>query len=834
MIPGQVPTDDGRDDIPATALETALKLLEMDLWPVVITPHDPDDPQAGKRPIGERWGAERPTETTLREVFARYPNAGLGIRLGPEGGVIDLDCDGPEARETLLRMLGGEVIETLGWDSARGRHYLLRWDDRLAKYGFSVDEKNPNYPGVGLRFGAAGKQFQSVCPPSPTTRSMADGRIVAGPPRRWNGCWTIADIPEGLFADLDRHAVEPTQERRKAAVFPIGGASSASASHEPWAMKALSDETSLLRLASEGDRNNQLNRSAFALGQIVGAGALDESLVASVLRETARQLGLGERETVATLASGLRDGMAQPRDLSGVGSTPLTPLTPKGRGKSKGVQGVNGVKGVMGVNGVGPTLEDDEHPVIIRTWPSPPDDAVWYGPAGRLAQAVDPFTEADPIGVLVQTLVAFGNMIGRQPFFQVGATRHYTNLFACTAGPTAMGRKGTAWDIVKMAMSYCDPDWVLTRVTGGLVSGEGLIWEVRDKVEVEEEIRERGQDPRRELVLKDAGVDDKRLLAVETEMGGLLKILTREGNTLSALIRQCWDSGMLRSMAKNNPNRATDAHVSIVGHITEHEVTNYLTRMDAANGFANRFLWVAVRQSKYLPDGSAIPHEPVRPILDLLKQAAKWAFPVRIDRDPEARDLWYEVYSGLCRGKPGLLGALTSRGIAQVMRLAVIYAVLDQSTKVRRIHLEAALALWGYCERSAAYIFGEALGDKDADHLLSALRSCPVGLSRSQIRSEVFRRNRSSDEISRILGRLLENNLVRYEVEKTEGRDRTTWFAIEGATPLTPQTPLTPMTPQTPKGEADRLREPGEDDDDPTPLTPLTPEGPPEPGSDNQ
>jgi hypothetical protein len=88
---------------------------------------------------------------------------------------------------------------------------------------------------------------------------------------------------------------------------------------QQWATKALEDEVARVVAAKEGDRNDQLNKSAFALGQIVAAGALDMSLVVTKLTEAAQQTGLDANEIKSTIASGLRTGKAEPRDLSHVG-----------------------------------------------------------------------------------------------------------------------------------------------------------------------------------------------------------------------------------------------------------------------------------------------------------------------------------------------------------------------------------------------------------------------------------------------------------------------------------------------------------------------------------
>ena len=76
-----------------------------------------------------------------------------------------------------------------------------------------------------------------------------------------------------------------------------------------------------------------------------------------------------------------------------------------------------------------------------------------------------------------------------------------------------------------------------------------------------------------------------------------------------------------------------------------------------------------------------------------------------------------------------MFGAITSRAEAQVMRMACIYALLDQSVLIRKPHLEAALAVWGYAEDSARHVFGDATGDPVADQIRTALDQNPGGTS---------------------------------------------------------------------------------------------------------
>ena len=76
-----------------------------------------------------------------------------------------------------------------------------------------------------------------------------------------------------------------------------------------------------------------------------------------------------------------------------------------------------------------------------------------------------------------------------------------------------------------------------------------------------------------------------------------------------------------------------------------------------------------------------------------------------MQRNDEAKAIWHAVYDDLSEGKPGLVGALTARAEAQVLRLQCLYALLDGSDTIRAEHLTAALALWRYCEASVHFIF---------------------------------------------------------------------------------------------------------------------------------
>jgi len=412
------------------------------------------------------------------------------------------------------------------------------------------------------------------------------------------------------------------------------------------------------------------------------------------------------------------------------------------------------------------------------SWPEMDDDA-YYGLAGEITNTIKPHTEADPAGLLTQLLVAFGSAVGRGPHFMVEGDIHATNLFIILVGETSKGRKGTSWGRVRQVYELTDDSWVKERVMSGLSSGEGLIWAVRDPIFRREKVG-KGDDAHYEDIEVDVGVDDKRLLVIEPEFASTLRVMARDGNTLSPLIRQAWDRGDLRTMTKNSPAKATGALVSIIGHVTADELRRYLDRTETGNGFANRFLYICVRRSKCLPDGGQLSHHKLTPYAQRVTKALEFARSVDcLCKDTEARTIWQRVYPELSEGLPGLFGAVTSRAEAQVMRLAMLYALLDQSPHINAHHLKAALAVWEYAEASARYVFGTAVGDPVADDILRALRANRDrgGLTRTEI-SGLFKRHKDAQAIGRALDLLQREKLadVRQD-KKTVGRPVEVWFA---------------------------------------------------------
>jgi hypothetical protein len=415
-------------------------------------------------------------------------------------------------------------------------------------------------------------------------------------------------------------------------------------------------------------------------------------------------------------------------------------------------------------------------------WPEM-DGEAFHGLAGHIVEAIAPHTEADPVAILASFVTAFGCAFGRASYCWVGDTQHYPNLFVTICGTTSKGRKGTSYDPIEKLLGLADPSFVDGCVQSGLSSGEGVIHAVHDEIRVREKVPgDRGKPPVYVEVVKYPNVTDKRLFIIEQEFAGALSVMQRHGNSLSPVLRLGWDGRRLQTITKTNPESATGAHLSILAHITIAELHRMLDQVHLANGFANRFCFLLARRSRPLPfPGQLDPTiaeqfgQQIQNVLtneDLRRR--------EIEFGPEARAMWIAEYPDLSAEKPGLYGSITARAEAQTLRLTMIYALLDQTHTIQPEHLRAALAFWRYCEASAKYIFGDALGDPIADTILIALRQQGSdGLNRTEI-SSIFARNKSAAELSDALQTLMKHGKARMDKRRRSPQGGTTpevWVA---------------------------------------------------------
>ena len=242
-----------------------------------------DCDRPGKHPRLWRGVTDASTDPRRIEMWwARWPEANVGLRTGIVMDVADVDS--VEGWHGLRHLLGGTMpAGPQARTGGGGWHFWFR----TIGYGNRVRL----LPGVDWR-GAGG---YVVAPPS---------RHASGSAYSWIRR-PAARLPDGPPA-LRELIVGP-------AIFHGDRSIGRPARYSAAVLRA---ETDRVARALIGTRNDTLNRAAFALGRLVGAGLVGAGEVIRELEAAARHAGLGRVETRRTIRSGMTAGRRQPVDVS--------------------------------------------------------------------------------------------------------------------------------------------------------------------------------------------------------------------------------------------------------------------------------------------------------------------------------------------------------------------------------------------------------------------------------------------------------------------------------------------------------------------------------------
>lgn len=380
--------------------------------------------------------------------------------------------------------------------------------------------------------------------------------------------------------------------------------------------------------------------------------------------------------------------------------------------------------------------------------PPEPDPAAFSGLAGYVVRTLGPHTEADPMALLLDLLTSFGNAVGLSPYMLAGDARHHARLHVVLAGVSSRSRKGTSHKAVERVMRHADPEWVEQCVVSGLSTGEGLVAALARR-------------------------PDSRLLACEAEWARTLRVAGRDGNTLSAVLRSGWDQTDFFVLTRKDPLEVKGKHVSVIGHVTVEELVDTLSSLEAANGFGNRLLFAFVDRRHKLPMGGSLSEEDYRDLGLQIRHVLQKARTIsQVKWSPEAIEPWRAFYLGLPDDLSGMAGHLTSRAEAQVLRLSLIYALLDATGEIRPEHLRAAIAVWDYSERSVHLIWKDRSGRPNLDRLIPHLEEAgPAGLDRRDLH-RILNGKVRKEEIDLAVATLETEGRIDRFVEATGGRPR--------------------------------------------------------------
>lgn len=399
-----------------------------------------------------------------------------------------------------------------------------------------------------------------------------------------------------------------------------------------------------------------------------------------------------------------------------------------------------------------------------------PDPACLYGLVGDVARAGGDTTEANPYAVAANFIAFMSCAVGRGPFMPVGNTWHHPRNFMLHIGRSGRGRKGDAVALIgriERALRAISKDATPQVHRGGLSSREGLVYLIHDgcsegKTEIEP-------------------VLDKRLLVIESEFANVLQQSKREGNTLSAALRDCFDGVSMKPATKSSRLWATDPHVCIIAAVTPSELLGLMAARELTNGFANRFMMFWAERTKMLAFPRATPQADVDELAKRVHQvlvfceAERWAENdnMRVELSLEARKRYEKLYLGELNDNSAgeRITALIERRAPMLLRLAMLFALCDLTTTVEVNHINAALAWIRYSVESVKFIFGSAADEvavaetnDTAQKIISYLGEKKKA-TRSELTTNCFQGHTSKSRIDAALDELLSSNPPRVKVE---------------------------------------------------------------------
>ncbi len=405
-------------------------------------------------------------------------------------------------------------------------------------------------------------------------------------------------------------------------------------------------------------------------------------------------------------------------------------------------------------------------PKKAKEKPMPMREEAFHGLAGKIVKLLEPSLEASREAILANVLGCTAVLFQHEAYFKVTADVHYPDDYYLTIGNSAVSRKGTTTNAVLEVLERSQAGFK-EHILRGLSTGQGLITALsKKKPEGEDENEEAVSEPIAPAVLIEI-----------SEFAELLAVMRREENTLSAVLRDAWDGKPLAVLTRNQPLRVKNSSLATIAHITRNELLSKLTSTDRANGFANRYIFIWMERAKLLPRGS-MEHINFNEVVTELHTAIKTSRGAgELRRDEETEELWAEEYKRLSTRGDSMIDALLSRAEAHVMRLSLLYALLEGSKEIRKEHLKAALAVWDYSEASVHYVFENAVDSEEQKIRQKLEQKGP--LTTFEILVQVFNSHKSTKEVAEKMEALEQRRIVRCCQKEFKTKAVPAWELVE-------------------------------------------------------
>lgn len=336
-------------------------------------------------------------------------------------------------------------------------------------------------------------------------------------------------------------------------------------------------------------------------------------------------------------------------------------------------------------------------------------EIAWRGILADYRAMLRATTEASDAFHLFTFLACAGSGLGRTAYVPYGFPV-FANLYVTLVGPTGESRKTSALRHAEETGKRADDSW---RILRGISTAEGLIAQVADPWEEKDKTGK---------VISQGGTADKRLLIWLGELSAFLRKARQERVAhVVPFLADAWDClPTLDLPTRNTPLRVTRPYISLVSASTPEWLEGSLSDREIMGGFANRFLFSVGEPKAPIPFPDP-PDERLRNRIVAHLAAVRLAWQGReeaIPLSPTARGVWesfYLTWKGY-RWPDPLMAALLQRLPDQCLKIALLYAVLEESAVITDELLQVALEVGKYAVASAQSIFGPFYASRDARH----------------------------------------------------------------------------------------------------------------------
>jgi hypothetical protein len=324
------------------------------------------------------------------------------------------------------------------------------------------------------------------------------------------------------------------------------------------------------------------------------------------------------------------------------------------------------------------------------------DPAAFRGPLGAVVKALDPITEASPVGTLGSLLAAFSAVLGPDVKVKTGKGRMNLSTGIVLVGRTGIGRKGTASDLMLGVTGQAWKAWQANNLIEGMpATALGLLGELTDKGSA---------------------------LVYEQECDSMIRSMKKDPK-LGVLLRKGYDGATLSHRTSQADVTVKKPHFAAIVHAQPKNLAKVFGSTDATGGSFNRYLYLAVERSKTLPVFAEADNDDL-----IAEQASKLrriaAFAREVDcvtigkkEAAKFEKIHRPAVEALLETDNDDLSQMTERSMAYMIRIAALYALADLRDKIKSKDLDSALALVRYSVESLSALtpHADSLVGKIAD-----------------------------------------------------------------------------------------------------------------------